>query len=304
MPRPFRVQQKLLAFACMICLAVLLGCMADSPTGSATIDTTDMVYDRIMQSGKIRAAFITYPPALMKDTVTGEMSGIFVEALEKAAENLGLQVEWTEEVGWGAQIEGLQTDRYDLVGSPVWANPTRGKLTLMSVPVYYSGIGVYVRADEQRFTSMGSHGEPVFDPVQVNHEDVRIATVDGETGDLIARTDFPEARRVSLTQLTDISQTFLEVANDKADLLFAEPYYGHQYLRNNPGSVKNIAADQPIRVFGNCYMFRRGEPQLKHMLDVAIEDLQNSGFVDRVVLKYEPTPGTFYRVARPFRTAD
>jgi hypothetical protein len=37
------------------------------------------------------------------------------------------------------------------------------------------------------------------------------------------------------------------------------------------------------------------------MLDVAIEDLLNSGYVDKVLDKYEPYPGTFYRVARPYR---
>lgn len=301
--------------AAALLLALGAGCRDSNESGSGnaggriqqqrsseTADS-DKVYQRIIKSGTIRAAYITYPPALMKDTKTGQMSGIFVEVIEKVAENLDLKVEWTEEVGWASQIEGLEADRYDIIGSPVWANPTRGKLTLMSVPVYYSGIDVYVRADEERFT-MRSNGQAVFDPTKVNQAKVRIATIDGETGDLIARTDFPKAKRVSLPQLTDISQLFLEVASGKADLLFAEPYYGHEYLKNNPGSVKNIASAQPVRVFGNCYMFRQGEPQLKHMLDVAIEDLQNSGFVDNVIRKYEPAPGTFYRVARPFRLAE
>lgn len=285
----------------LLVMALLLpmgiGCKSPGEGGGAS---TDRVYERVVSSHTIRAAYISYPPALMRDTATGRMSGIFVEVLEKAAENLGLHVQWTEEVGWGSQIEGLNADRYDIVGSPVWANPTRGRETLMSMPVYYSGIGVYVRADEQRFTT-ASGG---FDPTQVNREGVRIATIDGETGDLIARTDFAHAQRVSTPQLTDISQLFLQVTGNHADLLFAEPYYGYEYLRNNPGTVRNIAAAQPIRVFGNCYMFHRGEWQLKHMLDVAIQDLLNSGFVDEVIRRHEPAPGTFYRVARPFRASE
>jgi polar amino acid transport system substrate-binding protein len=251
------------------------------------------VYDRVIKSGTIRAGYITYPPALMKDTKTGQFSGIFYETLEKAADNLGLKVKWTEEVGWGSQIEGLQTNRYDIIGSPVWANPTRGKLTTMSVPVYYSGIGIYVRpVDDERFMKDWS---------KINSADVRIATIDGETGDLIARTDFPAAKRVSLPQLTDISQLFLEVTTKKADVLFAEPYYAYEFLKSNPNSIKNIASERPIRTLGNCYMFKSDEFQFKQMLDVAIEDLLNSGFVDRVIDKYEPAPNTFYRVARPYR---
>jgi len=255
-------------------------------------DSGSVVYDRVIKSKKIRAAYLNYPPACMKDTKTGKMSGTFVETLEKAAENCKLEVEWTEEVGWGSQIEGLEADRYDIVGSPVWANPTRGTLTNMTIPLYYSGIGIYVRTDESRFNS---------DFSKLNDEGVRIGTIDGETGDLIARTQFPNAKRVSLPQTADISQLFLEVKSNKADALFAEPFFAQEFLKNNPNSVKNIASDNPIRVLGNCYMFRKNQAQFKHMLDTAIQDLLNSGYVDRLLDKYEPAKNTFYRVALPYR---
>lgn len=58
------------------------------------------VYERIIKTGVVRASYLSYPPACMKDTKTGEMSGIFVEVLQKACDNLGLELEWTEEVGW------------------------------------------------------------------------------------------------------------------------------------------------------------------------------------------------------------
>jgi ABC-type amino acid transport substrate-binding protein len=95
---------------------------------------------------------------------------------------------------------------------------------------------------------------------------------------------------------------FLEVSTNKADVLFAEPYYGFKYLESNPDSVKNIAEARPIKVLGNCYMFKRGENDLKHMLDVAIEDLLSSGYVDELLEAYEPYPGTFYRTALPYRS--
>ncbi len=48
-------------------------------------------------------------------------------------------------------------------------------------------------------------------------------------------------------------------------------------------------------------MMKKGEWQMKQMLDVAIEDLLNGGVVDGLLTKYEPAPNTFYRVARPYR---
>jgi ABC-type amino acid transport substrate-binding protein len=291
--RSATVKYRALGFLLIIALlgasAVLSGCNRGTTAGTSGQET---VYDRVIKAGKIRAAYISYPPACMKDTKTGKLTGIFVETLEKAAENVGLKVEWTEEVGWGAQIEGLLADRYDIVGSPVWANPTRGKMTGLSIPVYYSGIGIYVRQDENRFTN---------DYNAINSSNVRIATIDGETGDLIARSQFPQAQRDSLPQTTDISQLFLELTGKKADVMFAEPYFAYQFLQSNPNSVKNIAAERPIRTLGNVYMFKRDQAEFKQMLDVAIEDLINSGFVDQLIDKYEPAPNTFYRVAQPYR---
>jgi polar amino acid transport system substrate-binding protein len=275
----------------LVAAILLSACGAASP-GGAGVTAKETVYERVVKSGKIRAAYISYPPALMKDTATGKMSGIFVETLEKAADNLGLKVEWTEEVGWGSQIEGLEADRYDIVGSPVWANPTRGKMTSLSIPVYYSGIGIYVRRDENRFNDNWS---------AINSNKVRIATIDGETGDLIARTQFPQATRDSLPQTTDISQLFLEVTGNKADVLFAEPYFASKFLESHPDSIKNVAAEHPIRTLGNCYMFKRNQVEFKHMLDTAITDLINSGYVDQLMDKYEPAPNTFYRAAQPYR---
>ena len=276
----------------LVAVALFISLISCNQTSSENQNSNTTVYDRVLKSGTLRACFLTYPPACMKDTKTGNMSGIFADVLQKACDNLGLKLEWTEEVGWASQIEGLESNRYDIVGSPVWANPTRGKLTTMSIPVYFSGIGIFVRANDDRFTSN-------FD--LINKPNVRIGTIDGETADLIARTDFPEAQRVSSPQTTDISQKLLDLASNKCDVVFTEPYYAYEYLKNNPGTIKNIAEANPIRIFGNCYMFKKNEFQLQQMLNVAIQDLINSGYVDRVISKYEPAPRLFYRSANPFK---
>src|ERR1039458_10684502 len=70
--------------------------------------------DRVLKRGVIRAGYAIYPPASFKDPNTGKISGICVDVLEEAAKNLGLKVEWTEEVPWGTMIEGLQNERYDI----------------------------------------------------------------------------------------------------------------------------------------------------------------------------------------------
>ena len=286
----------------LVLMGLVGGC---GRSDSATVSKHESVYDRIMRTKKIRAAWLTYPPAVMKDTTTGKMTGAFADTLETVAKSLDLEVQWMDgETPWGALIEGLDQDKYDIVGSPVWANYVRGKLTTLSRPVYYSGIGIYVRKDDKRFPddwAKWGTGTVSERNGLINKPGVRISTIDGETGDLIARTQFPQAQRVALPQNAEIPQLFLEVANNKADVLFAEPYFAYGYLKNNPGKVRNIAEDRPVRVLGNDFMMKKDEWQLKQMIDVAIEDLQNSGAIEGTLEKYESAPGQFYRVALPYR---
>ena len=280
-------------FIVIICLfAIATGCGSSAAENTTAAANKQTVYDRITTKKTIRAAYLNYPPACMKDTKTGVMSGIFVDVLTKACDNLGLKLEWTEEVGWASQIEGLNTDRYDIVGSPVWANVIRGTKTTLSTPVYYSGIGLYVRANDHRFDN---------DFSKINDPAVKVGTIDGETSTIIAEQDFAKAQKYSSTQQTDFSQKLLDLSSKKCDVVPTEPYFAAEYLKNNPGTIRNIATDNPVRLFGNCYMFRLNEWQMKQMIDVAIQDLINSGFVERTIRKYEPSPNLFYRSAPPYK---
>jgi ABC-type amino acid transport substrate-binding protein len=239
------------------------------------------------------SGYVPYPPGLIKDPNTGKISGVFADAIAEAASNLGLKVEWVEEVGWGSMIEGLNANRYDLICSPVWANSTRAKVADFTVPLFFSGIDAYVRANDTRFSgSLGS----------VNASSVRISTIDGEMSAIIASHQFPSAQTISLPQTADDSQLLLNVSDGKADITFVEPYIANQFLKSHPGSVKNLTAEDPVRVFPNTMMLKKGDIRLKSMMDVALAELVNSGEIDKLLAKYAGSGLPFYPVSRPYRT--
>ena len=237
------------------------------------------VYDRVIHAGKIRCGYVVYPPGSFKDPNSGRLYGIAIETLERAGKNLGLSIEWTEEVGWGSMIEGLEANRYDMIGNVVWANSTRGKVMDFSLPLFFSPIEVYTRAGDTRFDQ---------DLQSINTASVKISTIDGEMSDIISRSQFPAAARVSLPQLSDVSQALLNVKQKRADVAFVEPYIAEQFIKNNPDSLRQVPERRPLRIFGNCYMFRTDQPAFKSMIDTAVEELLDSGFVDQLVRKYTP----------------
>lgn len=291
-------QAKTILISAVLALIVAAGTALAILRGNggsvATATGSASAYERVLSSGTIRAAYVNYPPGCTVDPKSGEVSGIFVDVLRRIGENTGLKVQYTEEVGWATMISGLDSGRYDIIGSPVWANSTRGKLATLSEPVYFSGIGVWVRPNEDRFSSTNNWES-------LNTPEVRIAAMDGSTPETIAKTMFPNARLVTYPDLTGEPQLFLDVTSGKVDVFFAEPSQGIDFLKSNPGKIKNVASENPIKVFPNTFMMKGGEQRLKVLIDTALEELQNSGYVDQVIRKYEPGPKALYRVARPYQ---
>jgi ABC-type amino acid transport substrate-binding protein len=282
-----------LLLSAVVSLITGLALTACSESSIHKTTTSDTVYERVMQKGKIRCGYVVYSPGCLKDPNTGKLSGIGIDTLEMVGKNLGLKVEWTEETGWGTMLEGLQTNRYDMIATPVWTNSNRATLVDFSTPLFYSPINVWVKAGDKRFNAKNLSS--------LNSAKFVIATMDGETAEVIANEDFPQAKKMSLPQLSGVEQVLLNVSSAKADASFEEPAVAFEFLQHNPGSIESVVMEKPIRVFPNCWMFRRGQLEFKDMLDTALSQLMNSGAVDKIIDKYEKYPGTLYRLALPYR---
>lgn len=245
----------------------------------------------IIAKGEIRSSYLIYPPYFLRDANTGQMSGIFYDLMEEIGKRSGIKINWVEEVGYENIFAGLDSGRYDIFAGGLWPNVTRAKAGSFSRPVFYSVIKAWGRTNEKRFQNLNGIDSPA----------VKIATIDGAMEDIIAQNDFPHASRVSLPQLSPFTQNLLNITSKKADITFAEPGVILQFLKTNPRTLSELAPNQPLRIFGNCLVIRRGDIELKDFLDVALAELLYDGTVDRILRKYEPGPGVFPRVALPYR---
>ena len=272
-------------------LAAFLGWLSFHPSASASA-SPESVYDRVMRTGVIRVGYLSSPPGVIRDANTGKMSGIAVDALNQAAQNLSLKVQYVEETTWGTMIEGLSSGRYD-IACMVWADTARARLADFSIPLFYSAVNAYVRPDDKRFSNGLEAG--------MRDASVKIATVDGDVTAMLAASLYPGVKTVSLPQNADIALLMLSVTGKKADIDFEEAASAHYFLEHNPGSIKNITPDKPVGICGNVFVLKRGEYEFKEMLDNAFRELLNSGYVDKLIRQYEPFPGALYPVAAPYR---
>lgn len=275
----------MIRFVVFLLLALLLSAPAQA-------DDYKSAFDRVMATNTIRCGYIVYSPYIRKDANSGELSGIFHDLIEEVGHNAGLKIEWTEEVGYETLFTDLDAKRYDVFCGGLWPSAARAKVGFFSVPLFYSVITAWARPDDHRFDSNLS---------AINAPDIRITTVDGAMEDGIAKTDFPLASRLSQPQLTPFVQNFMNITSGKADIVFAEPSLVHEFLTANPGALREVAPDHPLRVFGNSFVIGRGEGELLHFMDASLRELLYSGQVEKILQRYEAAPGQFRRAVKPYQ---
>ncbi|MFC1511621.1 substrate-binding periplasmic protein [Candidatus Latescibacterota bacterium] len=253
------------------------------------------VYSKIQDRGTIRAAYFVADPLFNIDPNTKIMSGTFYDIVELVAKKLSLKVSWTEEAGYGEMIQGLDSYRYDIVGSGVWVNSGRGKDADFTDPIYYDAVLGYTRPGDIRFDK---------DISILNSPDYKISTMDGELAATIAAEDFPLAQTEALPQNSDWTQLILNVISGKADIVFLAVAPARSYLAKNPESIREVPNSQ-LRVFPIAIMLSKGAYELKQSLDYALTEMALNGQVEAILKSNEEKfgyfPGSFIRPSLPYR---
>lgn len=192
------------------------------------------------------------------------------------AQELGLKVDWAEETGWGNYHEGLNTGRFDVMCSPPWASGFRARAALLTKPAIGSALYAVGRGDDNRFPDVES----------LNHNDVKIAVIDGDATQSVRQMRFPSAQELTLSPMTDNATMILNVTGKKADVTFYDANNLEMYNAQAKDKIKILAGGKPIRVFDCVYAVKLGEFDLKSALDTAITALTKSGMTQQIVKNY------------------
>ncbi|HEY1095924.1 MAG TPA: transporter substrate-binding domain-containing protein [Alphaproteobacteria bacterium] len=257
-----------------------------SPSSSAQVKPS--LYDEVLKRGSIRCGYTPYSVGLQKDPNTKIISGIYVDVINSIAKNLELKVEWVEEVGWGQQVEGLKLHRYDMICSPVSLTMTRARAADFSIPLYYSPVHIW-----------GKNGVTQADAqwkTHLNAPTIKIATLDGEQTQTLAKSFFPQAQQIALPQSASFAELLTQVTSGKADYVFAEPFAVFEYMETNPKSFTRVTSDEPMAVVPNIFLLPAQEVAFQRLIDNSLRYLINTGELNLIIDKYETYPGSYVRV--------
>ncbi|MDD3183185.1 MAG: transporter substrate-binding domain-containing protein [Alphaproteobacteria bacterium] len=250
--------------------------------------------EQIKRTGTLRCGYSIWPPALMKDPNTGAFSGMFYDLMQEMGKQLSLKIEWTVEVTPAHMFADLDSNRIDMVCSAYIATPARAKAAAFTSPIFYNVNTLFVRADDTRFDN---NFEAANDP------SVKFAVVDGGLSSILANQKFPLAQKPSVPELSTPADTFLYVAERKADVVLSEPLSFALFDKSNPGKMKRAVGEPPF-VYGAGMPMPLKEFDLHNTINATLAYLQSTGVVAAIFDKHETEGVRTLRLAKPYAPAD
>jgi len=247
--------------------------------------------DRVNGSNSLRCGYVEYEPALSKDLKTGQWHGFDYDIVQAITNRLDLKTEYAAATGWGTVAADLNAGKFDMLCSTFWVHPNVAKFALFSRPAYFQPVFLVVRTNDSRFGGTRLLNDPKLTMV----------AIDGDNPIAIAKADFPQAKISTLPNMTDPSQVLLAIADGKGDFTITDAMTFGDYAQHNPGKLRIVNPDRPVRVYPSSYVFRSDDGQLRDAVNAALDELILDGTIDRIMNKYDTYPNGYYRATVPYR---
>ncbi len=252
----------------------------------------ETVYDRVMRTGTLRCGYLAWKNFVDIDPNTGEFSGMTVDYMQALTQNLGLKLEWVEEVGRGDYPIGLQQGRYDAYCTALTATAERARVSDFIRPIAVEVFNIFVQNDVTRYD---------YNLDALNNPDVTFAATEGDIFTKIIRRHFPRAKLIELPQLTGDTDPLMHVKDGKADAVLMNAKIGHDFEKMNPKSIRQVKLAEPFRYIPVSIATKVDEYRFTKMLDVATMEILANGTINKILDRYDPDNQVYLRIAKPYQ---
>jgi ABC-type amino acid transport substrate-binding protein len=229
----------------------------------------DSTLAKVRKAGVIRVGFSQTGPWFYKDAKTGELGGIYKDAVDRLAKEMELKVEY-KEVTFQNSTVGLRRDDYDLYGSSLTYTMARAMVVDYVGPLWSKGSLLLVHKDNAaKFKTAADFNDPkvTFSVTAGGSEEPRIpilwpkAKLITTTGQIVLGAEPVRAKKADVW-----------MSGDSDVLLFAK--------RNSWAQV--IEPGKPIDKRPNTWAVRYGDSEWKHFLDFFAVFMTVNGEMERL----------------------
>lgn len=223
-------------------------------------------WQRIEKSGTLRIGLDpTYPPFESADG--GELHGLDVDLARAVAADLGLEAEFVW-FGYDGLYDALATGQVDVLISALVVLPERTRDFAYSDSYFNAGEVLVTQAS-------ATHIETMRDLAGRT-----LAVELGAQGHVEATQWARRVRNLSIQPYPTADEALAAVANNQADAAVIDHISGRLYLMIHPGLR---ISPQPVTVEPYAFAVRIGDEILLEKLNQTLENLQNTGQLEKTV---------------------
>jgi polar amino acid transport system substrate-binding protein len=242
----------------------------------AAAQTSNNTLQRIIQEKLLRVGVAQFKPFVFKDLDTGKLRGFEIDAAQRLAEDLGVELQVVE-ASFQTLIAGLQSGQYDIVMSSTKRTIQRALAVNFTDP-YISLTDYAVVRDGAGFNSWAD----------LDKAGIRLTSVQGGAAHLKlvdAQTKYVKAATVA--PMKELNLAGLAVMTGQADAWVDDIVSISTFTAANP-SQKFKMIDVPFTGHGegNGAAARKGDYDLINVLNIFIEKQKNYGFYKGLARTY------------------
>ncbi|HEV3008904.1 MAG TPA: transporter substrate-binding domain-containing protein, partial [Burkholderiales bacterium] len=224
---------------------------------------------KIKKEGVMRVGFSQTGPWFYRDAKSGELGGIYKDAVERLAKELEVKVDW-KEVTFANSTIGLRRGDYDLYGSSLTYTIARALTVNFVGPLWSKGSLLLIHKDNAGRLKTAA---------DLNDPNVRVSVTAGASEELRIPVLWPKAKVVTTTGQVTLGAE--PVRAKKAEVWMSGDSDVILFSKRNPWSAV-IEPEKPIDKRQNTWAVRYGDPEWKYFLDMWATFLTVNGEMERL----------------------
>lgn len=201
---------------------------------------------KVLSGGTLRVGTTgDYNPMTIFDPNTKAYRGYEIEAAQRLASDLGVKLEFVR-TDWKTLIQGLTSDKYDILMSGTSLSVARLKVVSFSRPYNtYFMIGLTLKENAGKFKSWDD----------VNKKEVKVAVTLGTNFEGIAKEVLPQS---TLVRIEAPAREYQEVLAGRSDIGLTSSTEAAGLIKTYP-NLRIVLADAKFGKQVHAYMVRQGD---------------------------------------------